>query len=226
MQLSESGRASGWHDYPAEEWEERKPVTWLHDWDFWEYCVQQYADANPILELACGNGRITRQLALSGYRVVAVDINPHFLNRAIDHLSEGLKEQVKFVLQDVVHLSLSEEFALALMADWSFPALLTQDDQIKFLENLRKYLVPRGIFAFNTPLMGSQRSKQFDLLTQVETRESGGNLVRLRHSTLSEIRLLARLTGYEIIEQYGGVDRRPLRGAVGDDLTIVLRTRS
>ncbi len=222
MQFSESGRQSGWYDYPAEVWEERKPVTWLHDWAFWEYCVRKYATANEaVLELACGNGRITRQLALAGFQVIAVDINPHFLNRAVSHIDQI--DMVRFVLQDVVHLSLGQRFSLAIMADWAFPALLSQADQILFLENLNLHLHSGGVFAFNTPLLGAQQCEQFDVLTQIETRVSNDKTIRLRHSTLSEMELLVRLTGFEIVERFGGVDRRPLHGKLGDDLTLVLR---
>lgn len=240
MDISQSAQEAGWLNYSAESWEERKPVTWLHDWDFWAACATQYASDDPVLELGCGNGRITRQLALAGHRVVAVDINPHFLNRAIDHLAPEARHRVEFVLQDMVYLELQPRFSLAVMTDWAFPAILRLEDQLMFFHRLKACLKPRGVFAFNAPFSTAQQiglqlsadgthlewpgeNRTFDAFTQIETRPSGEYSIRLRHTSLAEIRLLAWGTGFEIIEQFGGTDRRPLRGLPGDDLTLVLR---
>ncbi len=237
--LSYSAQHSGWEDYPAGQWNERKPISWLHDWDFWHYCIQQYAaDSNqPILELACGNGRITRQIALLGYDVVAVDVNAHFLSHAQLYLPKDVREQVTFVLQDVVQLTIGRQFQAVIMADWAFPSILTQADQLRFFHTLATHISIGGIFAFNTPFPTVQQigllaegerlvwddGRHFDPLTQIETRYSGEIPLRFRHTTQAEIELLCHISGFRIIEHYGNVDRRPLRGLVGDDLTLILQ---
>jgi SAM-dependent methyltransferase len=234
-----SGQHSGWHDYPASIWAERKPTTWLHDWAFWQDCAKTYAGDLPVLELACGNGRITHQLVQAGFAVMAVDINPHFLNHALETIPKTQRHRVGFFLQDVVQLDIPGQFHLAIMADWAFPALLTQHDQIQFLQRLAQHLTPEGIFAFNTPLATSRQvgmrpneeggwhwpgtPRWYDALTQVETDARGPHPVRFRHSTLDELHLLARLTGFTIKSAFGGADHRPLRGIVGDDLTLILQ---
>ncbi|MBI5928707.1 MAG: class I SAM-dependent methyltransferase [Chloroflexi bacterium] len=245
MPTSDSGQHSGWADYPGEVWDERKPIGWLYDWPFWAECATNYANKLPILELACGNGRITRQLALAGYTVVAVDINPHFLSRAtaqIRTLPDDMGIRVEFYLQDMVHLKLGRQFALALMADWAFPALLNQADQLSFLRRLADHLIPNGYFVFDTIFPGvrelgltpgiegeclewSGTGRTFNPISQIETLISGGQVMQYRHTSLSEIRLLAEMTGFEVAECFGGTDRRPLRGMPGDDLTVVLRKK-
>ncbi|MCQ3929819.1 MAG: hypothetical protein DPW16_05125 [Chloroflexi bacterium] len=246
MSISDSSQQSGWKDYPAEIWEERKPIDWLDDWPFWEWCAANYACHTPILELACGNGRITRQLVLAGYTVAAVDINPHFLSRAVQHIGElpdDVRARVEFYLQDMVELELGQQFALALMADWAFPALLTQSDQLNFLRRLTDHLIPGGYFAFDTILPTVRQlgltpcdsgeglewagtGRTFDPIRQIETRLSTGQVMRYRHTSLGEITLLAEMTGFEIVECFGGTDKRPLRGVPGDDLTLVLRKKT
>lgn len=236
--LSHSAQQSGWEDYPAGQWDERKPISWLHDWPFWHYCLETYGDiSQPVLELACGNGRITRQMLSLGYQVVAVDVNPRFLSRAQQYIPSEQQDKVTLLLQDVVHLDVNAQFQIVIMADWAFPALLTQADLVQFFARLREHLQPNGIFAFNTPFpsvrqLGLQQdengwywpdSRRFDVLTQIETRYSGGILLQFRHTTLAEIQLLGQGVGLEIIEQYGNVDRRPLRGLLGDDLTLIMR---
>ena len=235
-----SAQQSGWQHYPAELWDQRKPISWLHDWSFWQWCADTYAEDNRVLELACGNGRITRQLALSGYAVVAVDINPHFLSRAVQNIPDSVRDNVCFVLQDVVNLDVDGQFSLAIMADWAFPALLTQDDQLAFFECLAHHLHIGGVFAFNMPfpsirqlglevtedgdqLAWKGENRFFNAAIQVEQKQSGCQTIQLRHTSLFEIQLLSRLTGFEIIAQFGGTDRRPLRGLPDDDLTLILR---
>lgn len=243
--ISDSARHSGWLHYPGEVWDERKPVHWGNDGDFWEFCAEQYAAGEAILELACGNGRITRRLVSRGYEVFAVDVNAHFLNRAVNHLS-GTQGQVHFFLQDIARLDLpaagiNRQFKLALMADWTFPVLLTQQDQISFLARLHSHLVTDGVFIFDTLLpallqIGLQLSASgmlewmetghtFDPIRQVETYFSGDQMMQRRHTTLGEIELLATLTGFEIIAHYGGFDRRPLTGKAGDIMVLVLGKR-
>ena len=239
-EMSLSAQQSGWQHYPADLWDQRKPINWLHDWEFWKWCADTYADDKRVLELACGNGRITRQLALSGYSIVAVDLNPHFLNRAVEHLPTSVKDNVCFILQDVVNLDVEGQFSLAIMTDWAFPALLTQIDQLAFLERLAHHLCIGGIFAFNMPFpsirqLGLTQAKGrgqlkwaddghcFNALTQIEEKQSGSQSIQLRHTSLFEIQLLGRLTGFELIAQFGGTDRRPLRGLPDDDLTLILR---
>lgn len=235
-----SAQQSGWQHYPAEVWDQRKPINWLHDWEFWKWCAETYADDKRVLELACGNGRITRQLALIGYSVLAVDINPHFLSRAVEHVPESFNDQVCFILQDVVKLDVEGQFSLAIMADWAFPAILTQEDQLTFFQHLADHLCIGGVFAFNMPFPSVQQlgldlsadgdrlgwhgdNRYFDAFTQIEQKQSGSQTIQLRHTSLFEIQLLGRLTGFEIIAQFGGTDRRPLRGLPDDDLTLILR---
>lgn len=242
---SASARDSGWQTYSGAAWDKRKPMNWLDDWSFWRDCLQEYlpqvTEHTPVLELGCGNGRITQQIALLGYDVVAVDLNPHFLSRAQRYLELGqVDERVKFILADVVTLSLGRKFALALMTDWGFPAILTQSDQLTFFKRLHAHLNPGAVFVFDTIFPTTHQlglmfdgqqlrwedGRTFNALTQIETRTSGDFTLRFRHTSLAELHLLASLTGFEIIEQYGNFDRRPLRGVPGDNLTLVMRKLS
>jgi 2-polyprenyl-3-methyl-5-hydroxy-6-metoxy-1,4-benzoquinol methylase len=236
---SESAQRSGWASYSGEAWETRKPVHWLEDWPFWRDVLARHtAPKSTVLELACGNGRITCQIAAEGYAVVAIDLNPHFLSRAQRHLTESsVFERVELYLADVVQLDLSRQFDICVMIDWAFPAILTQRDQVTFFQRLNQHLRKGGVFAFDTifPAIRQQGmsfdgdifrwedGRTYDTLRQIETRYSGDQRLYFRHTSLSEIRLLADATGFEIIERFGNYDGRPLRGVPGDNLTLVMR---
>ena len=246
--LSQSAKESGWISYPAEVWDEERPPDLVHDLPFWQYCAEKYGD--PILDLCCGNGRITIPLAELGYEVVGVDINLGFIASAQRRVKEtadaghGLK--VSFRVGDIVNLGLERTFRLAIMSDWAFQVLLTQEDQLSFLRALREHLMPEGAFAFNLFVpFGRQQGlierddkyqwppdlsyhsgapRTYDPASQIETfAEPNIHPIKIRHTNLAELWLLFRQTGFEIAELYGDVDRRPFTGTSDDDYTVVAR---
>lgn len=246
MSLSQSARENGWISYPAEVWNQKRPPSLIDDLPFWLYCAEKHGD--PVLDLCCGNGRIAIPLAKSGYDVVGVDINQHFLGSAEKQVRRmrraGYDLKVSFSADDIVGLKLQRTFRLAIMPDWSFQVLLTQEDQLSFLKRLRDHLMPGGAFAFNLfipfdrqrgltekegayewppdPSYHSGAPRTYDPVTQIETLvESNIHLVELRHTSLSELELLFRLTGFQITELYGDVDRRAFTGGTAQDYTIV-----
>jgi len=248
MSLSRSAKESGWISYPVDVWDASRPPSRIDDLQFWQYCAEKYGD--PILDICCGNGRIAIPLAELGYEVVGVDINQSFLvsaqRRVRKMANAGRVLRVSFHVRDIVSLNLGRTFRLAIMPDWSFQVLLTQEDQISFLRHLREHLLSGGAFAFNLfipfhrqrdliekngmyewppdPVYHSGALRTYDPVSQIETLvESNVHPIKIRHTSLSELKLLFRLTGFEIVELYGDVDRRPFTGKSDNDYTIVAR---
>jgi SAM-dependent methyltransferase len=101
---------------------------------------------SPILELACGTGRLLLPLASQGYRLTGVDVSPAMLERARHKLAAaGLSDHVVLVEQDMRELALDRRFNLAFAAVSSFQHLLTLDDQLATLARVRQHLAPGGI---------------------------------------------------------------------------------
>jgi ubiquinone/menaquinone biosynthesis C-methylase UbiE len=110
--------------------------------------IQQFAMrcGSPILELACGTGRVLLPLAHQGYRVTGVDVSPSMLNRARGKVAlEGLEDRVTLMQQDMRDLSLDGLFSLALVVSNSFLHLMTIDDQLAALKGVRRHLDPGGL---------------------------------------------------------------------------------
>lgn len=248
MVQSQSAKESGWVSYPVDVWDKKRPPSLIGDLPFWQYCAEKYGD--PILDLCCGNGRIAIPLAELGYEIVGVDINQDFIASALRRMEKmadvGRELKASFHVGDIVNLKLGRTFRLAIMSDWSFQVLLTQEDQISFLRRLRNHLVADGAFAFNLsipfhrqrgliekdgvyewppdPSYHSGAPRTYDVVSQIENLvEPNVHPIRGRHTNLSELKLLFRLTGFEIAELYGDVDRRPFTGKRDDDYTIVAR---
>ena len=107
--------------------------------------IQQFARrcGSPVLELACGTGRVLLPLARQGHQVTGVDISPQMLDMARRKVAaENLGDRITLVHQDMRELDLDTKFNLAFIAISSFSHLLTTDDQLAALARIRQHLNP------------------------------------------------------------------------------------
>ena len=95
-----------------------------------------------ILEVGCGTGRVTLQLAQTGIRVVGMDLSPSML-AAARQKSWNLPN-LRWVEADMQAFELGECFDLILIPGHSFQFMLTSADQFACLTCIRKHLVPGG----------------------------------------------------------------------------------
>jgi len=101
----------------------------------------------PVLELACGTGRVAIPIARQGTRVVGLDRSPAMLGRAREK-SAGMST-VRWVEGDMRDFDLPERFGLALIPFRSFQHLLTVADQLSCLSCIHRHLVPGGRLALH-----------------------------------------------------------------------------
>ena len=98
----------------------------------------------PLLELACGSGRLLLPLAQEGYRLTGVDSSAQMLALAHVALEEaGVAEQVTLLQQDICNLHLPQKFSLAFIALGSFAHLTTRKQQQQALASIRAH-IPTG----------------------------------------------------------------------------------
>lgn len=118
-----------------------------------EYYRRLASHANgPILELACGTGRITIPLARAGYDVTGLDVSKKMLDRAKSKLRNEpaeVRRHAKFIEGDMRTFNLYRKFDLCLVPFFSFQHLLSERDQLQTLSRIRKHLLLGGRFAFN-----------------------------------------------------------------------------
>ncbi len=103
---------------------------------------------SPILELACGTGRITLLLAQAGYEITGIELSPEMLDVAQDklrELPEDVQSRVSLNHGDMTSFQLDKKFAMVIIP-WSFKFLLTTDDQLACLRQVRKHLADDGVF--------------------------------------------------------------------------------
>ena len=75
-----------------------------------------------VLEIGCGDGRLTRRYAAHPARVTAIDPNPDKIALACENLPIDLRTRVEFIATDIVQFGSehrgNERFDLAILA-WS-----------------------------------------------------------------------------------------------------------
>lgn len=101
---------------------------------------------SPVLDLACGTGRIALALASSGYEVVGLDVSKAMLLRAEEKARlSGSLDRVRFVQRDMRDFELGQHFALAAVGLNSFMHLSKPADHQRALRRIRDHLVPGGL---------------------------------------------------------------------------------
>jgi len=83
--------------------------------------LRRFADFadKRVLEIGCGDGRLTRQYAKSASQVAAIDLDVDSLRYAVVDRPSDLENKVLFSRADSTHLPFSKEkFDIAILA-WS-----------------------------------------------------------------------------------------------------------
>jgi len=112
----------------------------------------QFAPAGPIVDLACGTGRLLMPLLRDGHTVVGLDRSAAMLaaaRRRVARLSASRRQRCLLLRADLRAFSLRPRFALAVAAFHSVQHLYAEADLLHFLRATRACLVPGGWLAFD-----------------------------------------------------------------------------
>ncbi len=137
-----------WKDFFTGLWLElqprfKSPHQTIEEADFLE-SVLEISESAGILDVPCGNGRLSLELASRGYRVTGVDITENFIDTARKKAEES-KLSITFQLGDMRDLPWKEEFDAAFSAWGSFGYFDETGDR-DFLEAVYRALKPGGRF--------------------------------------------------------------------------------
>ncbi len=98
----------------------------------------------PVLELACGTGRVALPLARAGFDVTGLDRAPAMLAIARAKLRATPIPGLRLVRGSMTRFTLSRRFALVVIAFRAFQHLLSVRDQRACLKHVRRHLRPNG----------------------------------------------------------------------------------
>ncbi len=106
---------------------------------------------SPILELACGTGRVSIHLAAAGHDVVGVDTTEEMLAiaaRKRDELPLEVRYRLQFLRGDVTDLHLGGRFPLVIIPS-AFHFCISEEQQLKCLETVKNHMSDTAVFVLD-----------------------------------------------------------------------------
>ena len=169
----------------------------------------------PLLELGVGSGRVAVPLAQAGYEVVGIDTSPSMLEQAQRRLNAAGKPKGSLELLggDMTAFDLGRRFAMVIVAANTFQHLLTTDEQLACLQQVRRHLLQDGLFAMSVRSPASISWEEADwaplLLNWTRTDPTTGDVImKFAAEQPDPARMVRRLTYvYDRVSRDGGVRR-------------------
>lgn len=183
-----------------------------------------------ILDVGCGTGRHSIELAKRGYLVTGIDLSANMLAKARKNAKAAGVSPI-FKRRDARNFRFRQKFGLCMMlCEGSFPLMETDEMNFQILKNVRKSMLPGGKLIFTTlnglfPLFHSVKDfinehgstsqslvNNFDLMTfrdhsVYEVIDDDGNPLKLncneRYYVPSEIRWMLQSLGFGKIDIFG-----------------------
>ena len=123
--------------------------------DFIEESFRRYSDNLPrtVLELGCGTGSMTLELARRGYDVIAIDLSEEMLAVADSRAREERLTNIRFIQSDMCSFELGGSVDAVVCCLDGINHLTRRDDLLSCFSTVSHYLAQGGVFVFdlNTP---------------------------------------------------------------------------
>ncbi len=175
----------------------------------------------PVLEIACGTGRVSIPIARLGFSVTGLDIVPGMIERA---RSKSVGLPTRWIEGDARTFDLGEQFRLIFLTGNAFQAFLTNADQEALLQRVHAHLHDEGLFAFEmrNPLLTNSQTQE-GLFVNLETNEEEQDWPSFIDTSGREVRV-SRTRVYDHVAQilHWTTSRRWHKGEEGH--TKVTRT--
>ncbi len=197
------------------------------------YVVRLAKEANgPVLEVACGDGRLLVPMVEAGVDADGLDLTPAMAEGARTKLAaKGLRANV--VVGDMRDFTMPRRYRWILIGFTSFYHNLTQDDQLATLRCCREHLEGGGsltIVAFHPSVAVLAGLDGTPKVTMEHDRPDGRGRVRVTDATTSDtyaqVTRVARTV--EILDPAGAVERTvesgfELRYVFGPEMELLFR---
>jgi SAM-dependent methyltransferase len=243
-------------------------TNWYEDFfhgvanDLWRKCVspeQTRAEADflektlglksRLLDVPCGNGRLTLELARRGCRMTGVDLSAEFVQEAKTGAAAAGVD-AEFLRGDMKQLNRESEFDGAFCFGNSF-GYLTYADMTAFVAGVARALKAGGRFVIDTgaaaeSILATLKEREWyqieDIIFAIENRyladvsclETKGTFVRNGKIetrtwwhwvyTVAEIRRMLEGAGLTVTNLYTSLDQQPFK--LGDQRLLVVAEKS
>lgn len=127
-------------------------------------------NGNILLDLACGTGSISEEMAKLGYDVIGVDCSDEMLGIALDKKFDN-NSNIQYLCQDMRRLDMFGSMDITICALDSINHLANIEDVRKVFENVAFFSEPDALFIFDVNTLYKHRNILADNTFTYETDE-------------------------------------------------------
>ena len=113
------------------------------------YLYEAKRSGGPVLELGCGTGRVSIPIALGGIELVGLDSSTAMLERAQQKAESAGATGLSLLQADMRNFSLPDKFNLIIIPFRGLLSVLSVEDEVRVLANIKRHLAPGGKFVFD-----------------------------------------------------------------------------
>ena len=207
------------------------------------YLDESKKSSGPVLEMACGSGRLTIPIAQSGVEIVGADLSKSMLETARAKALRACVD-VQFFEADMRSFDLPGKFSTILIPGNSLLHLFTLDDLTRCFRSVRRHLAPNGRLVFDISkweiaMLARDPSQRYPVLTvndiTIEETATYDAAEQIRHFVWycskpgapdfrviefslrvifpQELLLILDAAGFQVDARYGEFTREPFTSA-------------
>jgi SAM-dependent methyltransferase len=175
------------------------------------YVSEALNSSGPVLELACGTGRILLPSSRAGVSITGIELSEDMLGQCRQNLvAESVEVQNRVALHqgDVRNFKLDRKFALVTAPFRIMQLLPTIDDQMACLSRVREHLLPGGEFIFDVfnPNYRALAAEHTDEHEDTPPRMMGSGKFMRRTVRVCRVRWVDQVSEVEITYYTGDSD--------------------
>ena len=189
------------------------------------YQKQAMKYGGPVLELACGTGRIAIPIAKKGIPIVGLDFSVKMLEQAKRNSKENNVE-IEWIEADMTNFSLSRKFSVIIMAAAAMNWVLENKVIEKCLTCIKNHLNQDGRFIFNVfnpnlEILMRDPSKKYDI-DKYPDPDGKGTVVVTVSNYYDKVNQINHVTSYSSIKNKEIVKKLKLRMFFPQELDALL----
>jgi len=189
------------------------------------YIKQAKKYGGPILELACGTGRITIPIAKKGMSIVGLNFSVKMLEQAKRSSKENNVE-IEWIKADMTNFSLSRKFSEIIMPGAAMNWVLENKGIENCLTCIKDHLTQDGRFIFNVfnpnlEILKRDPSKKYDIVEYPDP-DGKGTVVVTESNYYDKATQINHLTYYYSIKSKEIVKKLKLRIFFPQELDMLL----
>ena len=197
-------KSNGYWDGRAEKYDERVLKTYSDTYDATvKESIPYLKDSDTVLDLACGTGITTLEIARHVKYVYAVDLSEAMINKAKQKAAAQGIDNIEFRVSSIEELDLPAEKFDAVIA---FNVLYFLRDLKTPLSKIHKSLKPGGIFLSATDCLGEKKKLRTVMLSVMSKIKSLPYFKMYKTKTLRDI---IKKNGFIIIDTKNLFDTPP-----------------